>query len=270
MDHWTEAYQNLQRIPQSSWRAYCDSLNRDLIARWWGGEKKGRLLKTDLFEEAMGSGLCRNLSAIGGPIFGIDYSRQVAAQASNRNEGLNGAVADVRNLPYQAEAFDGVLSTSTLDHFPSRSELLQSLGEVARVLRPGGALILTLDNLGNPLIRLRQLLPFRLLHRLGILPYYVGYTCSFRTFRSILRSAGFDLIASTAIAHCPRVPAIVLARWADRCESPKCRLKVQSILMAFEAMAGWPTRFITGNYFAVKAVKASPEQPLSNRVGNRN
>jgi len=269
MDHWTEAYQNLQRIPQSSWRAYCDALNRDLIARWWGGEKKGPLLKTDLFEEAMSSGLCRPLSEIGVPVFGIDYSRQVAAQALNRNDGLNGVVADVRQLPYRTGVFDGVLSTSTLDHFPSRSELLQSLREIARVLRPGGSLILTLDNLGNPLIRLRQLLPFRLLHRAGILPYYVGYTCSFGTFRSILKSAGFELLEATAIAHCPRVPAILLTRWADRCKSPKCKLKVQSILMAFEAMAGWPTRYVTGNYFAIKAVKTSPEQLLPNRVGNK-
>lgn len=259
MNSWTEAFRTLQRTPQSSWRTYCDSLNHDLLSGWWANEKRDRILKTDLYEEAVGSGLCRHLQTYAHQTFGIDFSREVVMEASARNPGLQGVVADVRNLPFASGSFDGILSTSTLDHFPNPGDLLRSLHEIARVLRPGGSLILTLDNLGNPLIRLRQTLSFRLLHQCGILPYYVGYTCNFRTFREILASAGFTLLDATAIAHCPRLPAVVLARWVDRWGSPKFRKRFGRGLRAFEALSRWPTRFVTGNYFAVKAVRRSPE-----------
>ena len=257
MDHWTEAFQNLKQIPQASWRAYCDTVNQDLIARWWTCGKKERVLKTDLFEEAMGTGLCLRLHEYGEHVFGIDFSRKVAAEACARNRNLHGITADARRLPFTTGSFDGIISTSTLDHFTNREELIQSIREIARVLRPGGTLILTLDNPGNPLIWLRQILPFRLLHRYGVVPYYVGYTCNYRSFKKLLLSMGFLIVDATAIAHFPRLPAVVLARWADKRDSPKFRLRLGSVLSAFEAMAKWPSRFATGNYFAVKAVKES-------------
>lgn len=49
-------------------------------------------------------------------------------------------------MGFAAETFDLVVSTSTLDHFTCREDLVTSLEEISRVLRPGGLLILTLDN----------------------------------------------------------------------------------------------------------------------------
>lgn len=43
-------------------------------------------------------------------------------------------------LPFRAGAFDAVLCTEVLEHVPEPNQLL---AEVARVLRPGGALVLT-------------------------------------------------------------------------------------------------------------------------------
>lgn len=51
--------------------------------------------------------------------------------------------ADVRSLPWPANWFDRVFCTSVLEHVPCDHS--QGLGELVRVLKPGGRLILTLD-----------------------------------------------------------------------------------------------------------------------------
>jgi ubiquinone/menaquinone biosynthesis C-methylase UbiE len=66
---------------------------------------------------------------------------------------------DVRRLPFSAGAFDGVLSTSTLDHSADPAEMNRSLLELKRVLRPAGTLTWTMDNRRNPAIRARSALP---------------------------------------------------------------------------------------------------------------
>jgi SAM-dependent methyltransferase len=255
MDYWTEAFESVSRTSQPTWRAYCDALNGGLVARWRADGGYERVLKTDLFEEAVGPGIYRHLKKCSRHAHAIDYSWKIISEARRRDPEVSGIAADVRRLPFCADSFDGVLSTSTLDHFPSRADLTASMREIARVLRPGGILILTLDNLGNPLIRLRKILPFRLLHKMGVVPYYVGYTCSLPDFRPILSMAGFDLQESMAIAHCPRMPAVLLTRWTDQHASLKTRQRLQRVLFSFERMAGWPTSHLTGNYFAVKAIK---------------
>ena len=58
-------------------------------------------------------------------------------------EGLYGAidhVSDITALPLPAAAFDVVLCTEVLEHVP---EPIAAVGEMARVLRPGGSMLLT-------------------------------------------------------------------------------------------------------------------------------
>lgn len=51
--------------------------------------------------------------------------------------------ADARDLPWPDAWFDRVVCVSTLEHIPEGRE--QALGEMIRVLRPGGVLLLTAD-----------------------------------------------------------------------------------------------------------------------------
>lgn len=55
-----------------------------------------------------------------------------------RSHDLNTIQGDVRSLPMRDESVDGVVSVDALHHFPA---VPQSIAEAARVLRPGGAMV---------------------------------------------------------------------------------------------------------------------------------
>jgi hypothetical protein len=130
-----------------------------------------------------------------------------------------------------------------------------SLRELHRVLRPAGRLLLTLDNLANPVIALRQRLSFDLLNRLGILPYYVGTTFGPHHLRRILQRLGFHVSEMGAVLHCPRMPAVVLCRLLARYATSGTQRRFLRLLMAFEVLSRWPTRFFTGHFIVVNALR---------------
>jgi SAM-dependent methyltransferase len=261
-DYWAKVLEDQLGNPQPTWRAYVDALHEALATRWLSGRELHRLLKTDLFEEAVGKGLRSVLQQSARVTVGMDVSWRLAGVACSRLENLHGIAADSRRLPFIHDAFDGIISISTLDHFDSSDGLQRSLLEIARVLRPGGILILTLDNVANPLIALRQHLPFTLLNRLRIVPYYIGYTCGPARLRDLLGEAGFDIAEMGAVVHCARVLAIPLARWLDRHGTIRGRARLGRILNQFESLAAWPTRFLTGHFIAVKAVRRDSENAI--------
>jgi hypothetical protein len=122
-----------------------------------------------------------------------------------------------------------------------------------RALASGGQLLITMDNLANPVVWLRNALPFRWLNAVGLVPYYVGATGGPRRLRGYLQQAGFEVLETTAILHCPRVLAIVLARYAEgRKQTQRLFLR---FLLAFERLERWPTRYLTGYFVAIRAVK---------------
>lgn len=46
--------------------------------------------------------------------------------------------ADMRNLPYEDNTFDGVFSSSSIEHIGSFEDIAQAAREIARVVKPGG------------------------------------------------------------------------------------------------------------------------------------
>jgi hypothetical protein len=132
-----------------------------------------------------------------------------------------------------------------------------SLRELSRTIRPGGQLVITIDNLANPVIALRNILPFRWLNRLGVVPYYVGATCGPGRFRRMLEEAGLEVLESTAILHCPRVMGVCAARWLQTHATPDLQAGFGRWLMKWECLARVPTRFLTGNFVAMHCRKPS-------------
>ena len=237
------------------WRRHCDSVNARLLMRWLPAAPVPRLLKTDLFDEALTGGLDPSLRARGSLVVGMDLAQAIARTAAERCPELRSVRADLRRLPFADGSFDVAVSLSTLDHFHSEDELRAGLREIGRTLRPEGRLLLTLDNPGNPLVALRNALPFALLHRLGIVPYFVGVTCGARRLPSLLEQAGFAVIEMSAVMHCVRVLAVPLCALVERIAGEPTRSALLRLLMSVERLASLPTRFATGNYVAVLARK---------------
>lgn len=254
-EYWDVVAQHWQaRCPQQLWRTHSNATNIALLQRWLYPEPMQSLLKTDLFDEACSDGLYPFLQTKSAQITGIDLSSQIVQAAKRRHPKLDATLADARHLPFANQQFETIVSNSTLDHFQSREELVLSLQELHRVLATKGQLILTLDNLANPIIAVRNALPFTWLHRLGILPYYVGVSCTPKQLRQLLEQIGFEVVAMEAVLHCPRVLAVKLAEVVSRAPLNIQQHFLQT-LMAFERLATLPTSDLTGHFIAVNAIK---------------
>jgi SAM-dependent methyltransferase len=241
------------RWPGGAWRAYCDALNLALLKDWLGSQPLGSALKTDLFEEAVGSGLVPLLLERCANVTGVDIAEAAVNAAVARNPALSAQMADVRALPFADGAFDLVVSTSTLDHFDGLRDIAAALAELHRVLAASGKLVLTLDNKANPVVALRGVLPFWLLHRLGLVPYRSGTTCGPARLRRLLEEAGFDVVEMGAVMHSPRVLANRIAQLRDRGGGGEASARIVRGLLRFERLRALPTRWLTGYYIAVLA-----------------
>jgi SAM-dependent methyltransferase len=226
-------------------RAYSDAVTGRLLEQWLDGKPAGAVLKTDAFDESVGVGLVPLLRARASTLVVIDVADAVVAAAAERYPDVRFELGDVRALDFPDGAFDVVVSNSTLDHFGDLEELSAALGELARVLAPGGSLVLTLDNPLNPLVALRNRIP-GLLARLGVIPYRMGATCGPRRLDALLREHGLAVVARGATMHFPRVLAAVWLR---------LRKDGARGLLRFERLDALPTRYLTGQFVAAKAQK---------------
>jgi SAM-dependent methyltransferase len=255
-------------VPQSEdndredlWRAYLKDVYRALGIRWRKTGSAGRTLKTDLYDEAICAHDLFSLFAEGSVcMVGTDVSLETAQAASRRLKQTGRAqdliaVSDARRQAFKAQVFDEILSNSTLDHFSHRGDLLASLAELHRILKPGGVLIITLDNPWNPVVWVRNRLPYRLLSRLGIIPYYMGVTLSPPELMDALESAGFRVADSTVIVHSPRILAIWAGSLIGKTKWKWMKACFVSLLKAMEYTERLPIKSLTGYFVAAKAVK---------------
>lgn len=236
------------------WRRYADAVNRKALAPWVDGGWK-RVLKTDAFDEAVGEGVMNVFESRAENFVLMDISTSLLASLRPRSPQIQAAAADVRRLPFASGACDGVVSLSTLDHFKSRDEIRASLREIHRVLRPGGHLWITLDNLANPAVWLRNQLSPGLRRKTGLTPYFVGAACGPRTFRKFLEEAGFLVKEMRAILHVPRVLAVPACAVLSRRKSNRLCAAVTRFMLALECLDRLPGRWLTGHFLAAHAVK---------------
>jgi len=246
-----------QASPIAQWRAYMQRVYWELIRRWVPPSGAGRGLKTDLFEEAVSSH--HVLGALGTGSIGIDCSLAIVQAARERFRRTEDrhlfVVADLRAIPFRAGTVGHILAGSSLDHFPAKTDIATSLTELARVLSPGGTLVVTFDNPHNPVVWLRNSLPFVWLHRCGLVPYYVGETYGRAEGRARLEALGFAVTDVTAVAHAVRAPVIWFIALAEHLTAPRLQRLIARILDAFECFERWPTRYRTGYYLAFRAQK---------------
>jgi SAM-dependent methyltransferase len=253
--YWDASLRQFRQSPQRLWRVHSDAVNGALVTDWLPASNVGTVLKTDLFDEALGEGLYPLMASTAQRDVGLDLSFNTVQAAKARYPALAAPQADVRRLPFAASAFDCIVSNSTLDHFESKAQIIIALREFHRVLRPGGQLLLTLDNPLNPLIALRNALPFSLWQHMGAVSYYVGATLGPISLRRTLAQLGFEVKEMRALMHCPRVIAIPLAWALEKYARPATQRRYLQFLMAFERLSPWPLGLASGHFVAAKAVK---------------
>ena len=125
-----------------------------LVRTWINSLKNKAVLKTDLREEAYGEDeILFSLPVENSTVVAIDIDAETVREATVKQKTRallhHYLASDARKLPFKNNVFDVILSTSTLDHFTSEPDLIQSLMELKRVIKPQGSLIMTLNNKCN-------------------------------------------------------------------------------------------------------------------------
>lgn len=254
--YWDFALDEWQsRSSDRLWRSHADAVNRSIIHRWIGTDAVNAILKTDLFDEAVGEGLVPLLSESASEVIGIDISAAVVETAQKHYPGLIAHCCDVRQIALADQSVDLVVSPSSLDHFEGLNEFSIALRELWRVLRPGGRLIITMDNAANPAVALRNALPARWLRGTGLVPYSVGATCGPRGLKKRLDAAGFEVSDCQAFLHCPRVLAVAATRRIEARGCPRLEQRMLSTLMKMETLSRSPLRFQTGYFVGCLATR---------------
>ncbi|MFF5497318.1 class I SAM-dependent methyltransferase [Streptomyces aquilus] len=147
-----------------STRDFYDDLARDyhlLFADWDASTARQAAVLDTLVRRHLGAGPHRvldcscgigtqaiGLARAGYDVVGSDLSPRAAArataEAAARGIGLPTAAADMRRLPFAPSVFDVVVSAdNSLAHLLCAQDVAAALGDMRRVLRDGGLLVLT-------------------------------------------------------------------------------------------------------------------------------
>lgn len=216
--------------------------------------KTARLgLKTDSYEEAFGEDSpIEDLLPYARHWLVIDRAYATLHRAQKRLAGkaVSFLNCDVRRIGLAPGSLDLIFSNSTLDHFTRREDFVASLAQLAGATRPGGHLVLTVDNPLNPLYW-----PLRWLCAFQWSPFPLGYTVTPRQLRDDLQAAGFQVQSSFYLVHNPRVLSTALFLTLRRILGPAADRPIRGLLAAFQSLNRLPTRPITACFHGVVAIR---------------
>ena len=227
------------------------NVHLELVRRWTAGVTVRNLLKTDLFEEANnGDAILAELD--GGQVraFGMDLNPATVIRAAQRYSSPSPPflACDARQPALRPASMDVIVSTSTLDHMETAGDFHASLKALAGLLRPDGVLIITMDNLENPLYR-----PLRWASRRGWLPFRMGYTVSLAGLQRALEMCGFRVVETERLLHNPRMVSTLLFLGLRRLLGRRADAPVAWLLRCFAQLGRTPLRRWTACFVAACA-----------------
>lgn len=233
-------------------------IHLDLLARWADVKSSQIILKTDLFAEALcpSRAFLSDILKINSSVIGIDISAEITSRARmNTAQYAAGSpseyiTCDARQLPFASNSFDLIVSDSSLDHFRHKNEIVIALSELSRVLKPGGILIITMDNKGN----LTEPF-FRLWIFFGLAPFFIGKTYAIKELKQELVKAGLRVMDSTAIIHNPRFFTKIIITFLRNIKPAIFDHWIRRGLAFGDSLESRKTKYLTAQFIAAKAVK---------------
>lgn len=208
----------MSRDPSHQWDAVAASMpdfrtapsthyyrNREiaLIERCAGALQGKRVLKLDLWNEAINTRILGWMAAQGARVVGIDISHVVTtrARANATRENFEAALlrADIRDLPFRDDSFDVIYTMGTIEHV---AEYRHVLTEIRRVLKPGGTAIIGVPNFWDPFLRP---LIVAVMTLAGKYPYAPEKSFTRGELRRDVENAGLEVVEMTGILALPGV-----------------------------------------------------------------
>jgi len=129
----------------------------------------------------------------------LDVARRKAAEAGVAHR-IEFVLGDVENLDYGDGTFDGATSIAVLRHFPSPA---RSIGELARVVRPGGTLVL--DYLNWYVFRFYEPLRSLFVHSPNVPNphFFRNHYSTFGEIRDLMTANGVQVVQRRGVSKLP-------------------------------------------------------------------
>jgi len=145
------------------------------------------------------------ITARGAAVVGIDIheSRLTFARRHNSGPRAQYHAMDATRMDFADDTFDQAISFCVIEHFTDEVAVLRN---IARVLKPGGRLLLSADSLSNPEVTAAE----RATHRRR---YAVNTFYTEEILRERLEQAGLELERTRYILTTPLTLALVRLSW---------------------------------------------------------
>jgi ubiquinone/menaquinone biosynthesis C-methylase UbiE len=177
------------------------------------------------------------LRARGFQVCGVDGSRDMLNVARRNNSGANILEARVQQLPFPDESFDAAICIEVLRYVP---DWTSCIGEIARVLRPGGLCLITV----SPRLSLNGYWLLNWIDSIVSIPtlqHLKQFFTSSRQLRRVISAAGFERPIIRGLYFGPsswvaRIAPNFLPRYLRFCEPMDTRLVSKAWLSDFSNM----------------------------------
>jgi len=203
-----------------------------LIRRYMPELRGKRVLKLDLWNEAVNTRILQWMQSEGAEAYGLDLSEVTTARARANARHLHLVQADIRRLPFAPGSFDFVYTMGTIEHI---DEYQTAVDEVGRVLKPGGLAIVGVPHKWN--VYLRPLMVMAL-EAVGQYAYSPEKSFSSRELREVIETSGLRVEHRTGILSIPP-----LLRMADLYLYRRRRVPVRVLRPVLDAFAWAETRW---------------------------